>query len=85
MKSFLKQVLAFLVALTIFGIGSCAYIGHRLQFAAEEARKEAEAKRQADEKAERERIIQFNQDFAEQQGQLIDDYKNRISKQRPQN
>lgn len=67
MKSFLKQVLAILVALIIFGIGSCAVISYRVR----SAFREVEAQRQAEEDAEKQRIKQFNEDFLEQHNEML--------------
>lgn len=74
-KSFLKQVLAILAALTIFTVGGCLFVGMRVRNAVESARE----KHEAEAKAEEERRIQWNLDFAKEQERLAEEYNQKVN------
>jgi len=81
MKSFLKQVLAILVALTIFGIGGCVFFAFAFHSTVNEFRAKQQAEKEAEEEAEKQRIIQFNKDFLEMHNEM----RNHPISRRPQN
>jgi uncharacterized protein HemX len=67
MKTFLKQVLAILVALIIFAVGGCTFLRMRFQSAYREMQEQQEAER----KAEEQRRIQWNLDFVKDHEEML--------------